>query len=69
MESFDEVMAARLPALSRYAAVLTGDRDLAQDVVQDALISGANRRRALALVAALPLALVIFVGFALAGRF
>ncbi|MEV4811114.1 SigE family RNA polymerase sigma factor [Micromonospora avicenniae] len=38
LESFDELIAARLPALSRYAAVLTGDRDLAQDVVQDALI-------------------------------
>ncbi|MCW3843182.1 SigE family RNA polymerase sigma factor [Micromonospora yasonensis] len=38
MESFDEVIAARLPALLRYAAVLTGNRDLAQDVVQDALI-------------------------------
>lgn len=38
MESFDDVMAARLPALLRYAAVLAGDRDLAQDVVQDAMI-------------------------------
>ncbi|RGC69726.1 RNA polymerase sigma-E factor [Micromonospora sp. MW-13] len=38
MESFDEVIGARLPALLRYAAVLAGDRDLAQDVVQDALI-------------------------------
>ncbi|SBT51622.1 SigE family RNA polymerase sigma factor [Micromonospora auratinigra] len=38
MESFEDVIGARLPALLRYAAVLTGDRDLAQDVVQDAMI-------------------------------
>ncbi len=30
-------MAARLPALLRYAVVLTGDRDQAQDVVQEVL--------------------------------
>ena len=30
-------MAARLPALLRYAVVLTGDRELAQDVVQEVL--------------------------------
>jgi RNA polymerase sigma-70 factor (sigma-E family) len=35
---FEEFMAVRLPALLRYAAVLTGDRDLAQDVVQDAMV-------------------------------
>ncbi|TDB97431.1 SigE family RNA polymerase sigma factor [Micromonospora fluostatini] len=38
MESFDEVVTARLPALLRYAAVLAGDRDLAQDIVQDSLV-------------------------------
>ena len=36
--TFDEFVAARLTALVRYAAVLAGDRDLAQDVVQDALV-------------------------------
>ena len=41
--TFDEFVAARLPALLRYAAVLTGDRDLAQDVVQDVLLR-AHRR-------------------------
>jgi RNA polymerase sigma-70 factor (sigma-E family) len=41
--TFDEYVAARLTALLRYAAVLTGERELAQDIVQDALI-GAHRR-------------------------
>ena len=36
--TFDEFVAARLTALVRYAAVLVGDRDLAQDVVQEALV-------------------------------
>ncbi|GAA0916790.1 SigE family RNA polymerase sigma factor [Virgisporangium aurantiacum] len=36
--TFDEFVAVRLTALVRYAAVLAGDRDLAQDVVQDALV-------------------------------
>lgn len=35
--TFEEFLAARLPGLLRYAVVLTGDRDLAQDVVQEAL--------------------------------
>jgi RNA polymerase sigma-70 factor (sigma-E family) len=35
--TFDEFAAARLPRLLRYAVVLTGDRELAQDVVQDVL--------------------------------
>ena len=35
--TFEEYAAVRLPALLRYAAVLTGDRDLAQDVVQEVL--------------------------------
>jgi RNA polymerase sigma-70 factor (sigma-E family) len=35
--TFAEFATARLPALLRYATALTGDRDLAQDVVQDAL--------------------------------
>jgi RNA polymerase sigma-70 factor (sigma-E family) len=36
--TFSEYTAVRLPALLRYAAVLTGDRELAQDVVQDVLV-------------------------------
>ena len=35
--TFDEFAAARLPALLRYAVVLTGDRELAQDVLQEVL--------------------------------
>jgi RNA polymerase sigma-70 factor (sigma-E family) len=35
--TFEEFAAARLPALLRYAVVLTGDRELAQDVVQEVL--------------------------------
>jgi RNA polymerase sigma-70 factor (sigma-E family) len=35
--TFEEYVAWRLPALLRYAAVLTGDRDLAQDIVQEVL--------------------------------
>jgi RNA polymerase sigma-70 factor (sigma-E family) len=35
--TFEEYAAGRLPALLRYAAVLTGDRDLAQDIVQEVL--------------------------------
>lgn len=35
--TFAEFAATRLAGLSRYAVVLTGDRDLAQDIVQDVL--------------------------------
>jgi RNA polymerase sigma-70 factor (sigma-E family) len=35
--TFAEFAAARLPSLLRYAVVLTGDQDLAQDVVQEVL--------------------------------
>jgi RNA polymerase sigma-70 factor (sigma-E family) len=35
--TFEEFAMARLPSLLRYAVVLTGDRDLAQDVVQEVL--------------------------------
>jgi RNA polymerase sigma-70 factor (sigma-E family) len=35
--TFAEFAAARLPRLLRYAVVLTGDADLAQDVVQEVL--------------------------------
>lgn len=36
--TFDEFATGRLPALLRFAAVLTGDRGLAEDVVQEVLI-------------------------------
>jgi RNA polymerase sigma-70 factor (sigma-E family) len=36
--TFDEFTADRLPALLRFAAVLTGDRGLAEDVVQEVLM-------------------------------
>jgi RNA polymerase sigma-70 factor (sigma-E family) len=35
--TFEEFAAARLPGLLRYSVVLTGDRELAQDVVQEVL--------------------------------
>jgi RNA polymerase sigma-70 factor (sigma-E family) len=35
---FEEFAAARLPAVLRFAGVLTGDRGLAEDVVQEVLI-------------------------------
>jgi RNA polymerase sigma-70 factor (sigma-E family) len=35
--TFEEYATARLPALLRYAAVLTGNTDLAQDIVQEVL--------------------------------
>jgi DNA-directed RNA polymerase specialized sigma24 family protein len=35
--TFHEFAATRLPALLRFAVVLTGDRGLAEDVVQEAL--------------------------------
>jgi RNA polymerase sigma-70 factor (sigma-E family) len=35
--TFEEFAMARLPNLLRYAVVLTGDRDLAQDIVQEVL--------------------------------
>jgi RNA polymerase sigma-70 factor (sigma-E family) len=36
--TFEEYATARLPALLRYAAVLTGSTDLAQDIVQEVLV-------------------------------
>lgn len=41
--TFEEFAAARLPAVLRFAGVLTGDRALAEDVVQDALIRASGR--------------------------
>jgi RNA polymerase sigma-70 factor (sigma-E family) len=35
--TFEQFAVTRLPSLLRYAVVLTGDRDLAQDVVQEVL--------------------------------
>jgi RNA polymerase sigma-70 factor (sigma-E family) len=36
--TFQEFAATRLPALLRFAVVLTGDRDLAEDVLQEVLL-------------------------------
>ena len=36
--SFEDFMRARLPALMRYAVLLTGDRELAADLVQEVMI-------------------------------
>lgn len=41
--TFDEFTGDRLPALLRYAAVLTGDRGLAEDVVQEVLLRAHQR--------------------------
>jgi RNA polymerase sigma-70 factor (sigma-E family) len=41
--TFDNFVAARLGALVRYAAVLVGDRHLAQDIVQDVLVRAHSR--------------------------
>ncbi|MGH3067456.1 MAG: SigE family RNA polymerase sigma factor [Streptosporangiaceae bacterium] len=41
--TFEEFAAARLPAVLRFAAVLTGDRSLAEDVVQEVLIRANGR--------------------------
>jgi RNA polymerase sigma-70 factor (sigma-E family) len=41
--TFEEYTAARSVALLRYAAVLTGDRDLAQDIVQEVLARAHQR--------------------------
>jgi RNA polymerase sigma-70 factor (sigma-E family) len=40
---FEEFAAARLPAVLRFAGVLTGDRGLAEDVVQEVLIRAHKR--------------------------
>lgn len=37
-DSFDRFAARELPALLRYAVMLTGDRELARDLVQDAML-------------------------------
>ena len=46
--TFEEFAAARLPAVLRFAAVLTGDRSLAEDVVQEVLLRASRRWDAIA---------------------
>src|SRR5215475_9614413 len=46
--TFEEFAATRLPAVLRFAAVLTGDRGLAEDVVQEVLIRAAGRWQVIA---------------------
>jgi RNA polymerase sigma-70 factor (sigma-E family) len=41
--NFDQFVAARLPALLRYATVITGDPHEAEDVVQEALVRAQTR--------------------------
>jgi RNA polymerase sigma-70 factor (sigma-E family) len=45
--TFEEFAAARLPAVLRFAAVLTGDRGLAEDVVQEVLARAIARWQAI----------------------
>ena len=42
-ESFDQFAARELPSLLRYAAVLTGDQELARDLVQDVMLKTYSR--------------------------
>src|ERR1051326_4855998 len=46
--TFEEWATGRLGAMLRFAAVLTGDRALAEDVVQEALIRAHGRWEAIA---------------------
>lgn len=46
--TFEEFAAARLPAVLRFAGVLTGDRGLAEDIVQEVLIRANARWQAIA---------------------
>ena len=41
--TFDEFTAARLPTMLRFATALTGDPDLAKDLVQEVLIRVSER--------------------------
>jgi len=43
--TFEEYAAARLPALLRYALMLTGDPHMAEDVVQDTMVRAYGRWR------------------------
>ena len=42
-EEFDDFATRELPSLLRYAAVLTGDHDLARDLVQDVMLKAHSR--------------------------
>ena len=46
--TFEEFAATRLPAVLKFAGVLTGDRGLAEDVVQEVLIRANGRWHAIA---------------------
>lgn len=48
--TFDEYVVARLPALLRYAVMLTGDPHLAQDVVQETMVRAQLKWRRIAAV-------------------
>jgi RNA polymerase sigma-70 factor (sigma-E family) len=50
--TFDEYVQARLPVLLRFATVLTGDRGLAEDVVQEVLVRAHSRWQRVSGVAA-----------------
>jgi DNA-directed RNA polymerase specialized sigma24 family protein len=41
--TFDEFAGTRLPAMLRFATALTGDPDLAKDLVQEVLIRASGR--------------------------
>jgi DNA-directed RNA polymerase specialized sigma24 family protein len=48
--TFEEFTVERLPAVMRFAGVLTGDRGLAEDVVQEVLIRAHGRWRKIGLL-------------------
>jgi len=50
VDDLDTLVRQQLPALLRYAAALTGDRDLAGDVVQEVLLRVHSRWRRIALL-------------------
>lgn len=50
--TFEEYVRARLPVLLRFATVLTGDRGLAEDVVQEVLVRAHGRWRRVSELAA-----------------
>src|SRR5262245_4416008 len=47
---FEEFVVAQLPVLIRYTTMLTNDRELAQDVVQDVLVRAHSRWRRISAV-------------------
>jgi RNA polymerase sigma-70 factor (sigma-E family) len=46
--TFEEFARSELPGLLRYAVMLTGDRELAQDLVQDVMVKAHSRWRRVA---------------------